>query len=190
MEKQDGNWSNKAYITGVEFICGYCGKETSPTFGYHCEDPYQGVLAQIVICPFCNYPTFLGDDMQTPGPLVGRTIEHVPHGIESLYRESRLCFSVNAYTSSVLACRKILMNIAVEKGAEENRKFFYYVEWLEENRYLPASGKTWVDKIRTKGNEATHEISSMGEEEARLMISFVEMLLIFVYEFPNRASLL
>jgi hypothetical protein len=52
--------------------------------------------------------------------------------------------------------------------------------------YVPPDGKGWVDHIRKKGNEATHEIALMTAADAEELISFVEMLLKFVYEFPAR----
>ena len=53
------------------------------------------------------------------------------------------------------------MNIAVVQGAEEGLKFIEYVEYLASNGFIPPNGKGWVDHIRQKGNEATHEIALM-----------------------------
>lgn len=50
--------------------------------------------------------------------------------------------------------------------------------------YVPPNGKEWVDHIREKGNEATHEIQMMTREDAQDLITFLEMLLKFMYEFP------
>ena len=77
------------------------------------------------------------------------------------------------------------MNIAVQQGAAEGLKFIEYVTYLSEKGFVPPNGKHWVDHIRKKGNEATHEIAVMGEQDARDLISFVEMLLRFIYEFPS-----
>jgi len=43
-----------------------------------------------------------------------------------------------------------------------------------------------VDHIRQKGNEANHEIKVMTAQDARDLVSFLEMLLKFVYEFPAK----
>ena len=94
--------------------------------------------------------------------------------------------SVSAYTASVLACRKLLMNIAVAQGAAEGKKFAEYVQYLADNGYVPPNGKGWVDHIRKKGNEATHEIPHMERGDAEELIAFAEMLLKFIYEFPAR----
>ena len=77
------------------------------------------------------------------------------------------------------------MNIAVSKGAKEGLKFIEYVEHLSDVGYVPPDGKDWVDHIRKKGNEATHEISIMDKEGAEELITFIEMLLKFIYEFPQ-----
>lgn len=78
------------------------------------------------------------------------------------------------------------MNIAVSQGAKEGLSFAKYVDHLASNGYVPPNGKTWVDHIRKKGNEATHEIPDMSRDDAVDLITFTEMLLKFIYEFPNR----
>jgi hypothetical protein len=80
----------------------------------------------------------------------------------------------------------MLMNIAVDQGAADGLKFIEYVEFLASNGFIPPNGKTWVDHIRKKGNEATHEIALMAQADAEELVSFVEMLLKFIYEFPSR----
>jgi hypothetical protein len=76
------------------------------------------------------------------------------------------------------------MNVAVSKGAAEGEQFIKYIEYLDSQGYVPPDGKRWVDHIRQKGNEATHEIKQMWQHDAQTLITFTEMLLRFVYEFP------
>ena len=78
------------------------------------------------------------------------------------------------------------MNIAVTQGADEGKNFFHYVEFLAENGFVPPNGRGWVDHIRKRGNEATHEIEIMPKEVAEELIAFIEMLLKFIYEFPAK----
>ncbi len=77
------------------------------------------------------------------------------------------------------------MNIAVDKGAAAGESFLQYIEYLDQEGYLPPDGKEWVDYIRKRGNEANHEIHLMNAEDAQALIDFVEMLLKFIYQFPN-----
>ena len=78
------------------------------------------------------------------------------------------------------------MHVAVEKGAKEGESFVSYVEYLAGQGYVPPDGKAWVDYIRQKGNEANHEIKVMNAQDAQALITFIEMLLKFVYEFPKK----
>ena len=77
------------------------------------------------------------------------------------------------------------MHIAVEANAKANQSFLDYVNYLATNGYVPPNGKGWVDYIRTRGNEANHEIVLMGRDDAMALVGFVEALLKFIYELPN-----
>jgi hypothetical protein len=103
-----------------------------------------------------------------------------------LYREARNAVAASCYTASVLVARKLLMHIGVEQGAKPNQTFIAYVDHLAGAGYIPPNGRAWVDHIRKKGNEATHEIVLMTPEDALDLVAFLGMLLKFIYEFPNR----
>jgi hypothetical protein len=154
--------------------------------GFHSNDRIEGNRGFLYICPHCEKPNFFHADIQVPGASPGNEVAHLPEDVAALYREARNAVSVGACTASVLACRKLLMNIAVSQGAKEGESFLSYVEYLAKSGFVPPNGKGWVDHIRSKGNEATHEISLMSSKDAEELISFSEMLLKFIYEFPNR----
>jgi hypothetical protein len=138
------------------------------------------------ICPNCDLPTLFYDGEQIPGVAPGDPVAHLPETVDVLYEEARKCIAANAPTAAVLACRKLLMNIAVEQGAPEGQSFLHYVNYLAEKGYVPPNGRGWVDHIRKKGNEANHEIALMKSDDAHELVLFAEMLLKFIYEFPNR----
>ncbi len=121
-----------------------------------------------------------------PSSSFGENVEGLPPEVQALYDEARGSMSVSAYTGAVLLCRKILMHVAVEMKADENLKFIEYVQYLADNHYVPPNAKGWVDHIRTKVNEATHEIVQMSQSEAEQLISFTEILLKLIYELPQR----
>ena len=89
------------------------------------------------------------------------------------------------YTSAVMLCRKLLMHIAVDKGADTEKRFLDYVNWLDEENYIPPNGKDWVDFIRKKGNDINHKIQIMKKADAEKLIVFVGMLMKFAYEFSS-----
>lgn len=140
----------------------------------------------VYICHHCDKATFFDlAGNQTPGVTYGVEVKHIDDSkIKELYNEARKCFSTNSFTAVVLSCRKILMHIAVSRGAPVGKRFIEYVEYLSKENYIPPGSKDWVDHIREKGNEANHEIKIMSEEEAENLLSFIQMLLKIIYEFP------
>lgn len=179
------------HLEARKFTCGYCGAyvgsekgfESIPIlFGTPIETPSQFIY----LCPLCECPNFFKGEIQTPAPIFGSEVAAVPDLINKLYTEARVCFSNNAFTATTLCCRKILMHIAVEKGAQEGRKFVEYVNYLSSEGYIARDCQEWVDHIRGKGNEATHEIKLMTKADAMELIQFVEMLLKQMYEFPAK----
>lgn len=193
----DFNWDNACEsLPAKEWKCGYCGDLVASITGYHREE--YGDHRFIYICPKCKMPTFFSSVIanfngsqvekvtQIPGSAYGNNIEFLPEDVSTLYKEIRECIKCRAYTSAVLSMRKLLMHIAVEHGAKENLRFVQYVDYLDKENWIPPNGKGWVDSIRKKGNEATHEIALMSESSAKQLLDFVEMLLVFMYEFPGK----
>lgn len=175
-------WAHLTSSRGIKYQCGYCSLIVAGDRGF----PHNRGSWHIVVCPSCDKPSFFEGNTQTPGVIPGSEVAHVPDELGSLYREARNCCAVGAYTASVLASRKMLMNIAVSQGAVEGLKFIEYVNYLASNGYVPPHGRGWVDHIRKKGNEATHEITTMLSTDAEELLVFIEMLLKFIYEFPAR----
>lgn len=182
-------WRMAQDLPNAAFTCGYCSTKVSSVKGYALRQHGDGSGAQVAavyICPNCGGAVFHAPDRrQYPSPALGRPVEHLPNAIAALYEEARRCTSHECFTAAVLVCRKILMNIAVQEGAKQGLRFVEYVAFLSDHGYVPPNGRHWVDHIRKKGNEATHEIAVMSEADAADLLTFVEMLLRFIYEFPN-----
>lgn len=181
------SWQNPSNIGRRPYVCGFCGDKVGPDRGYFAASNTASGHAYVFICPSCTLPTFINvDGSQTPAVRLGKDVKGISDaGVQALYNEARDCTSAGAYTGAVLLCRKILMNVAVQHGAAEGQTFIAYVDHLEKSGFVPPNGKEWVDQIRKKGNEATHEIKVMTEPECTQILHFVEMLLRFVYEFPS-----
>lgn len=120
-----------------------------------------------------------------PGVPFGNPVSDISDdSVAKLYDEARYIMAVDGFTAVVLACRKLLMHIAVSKGAKPGESFVSYVDFLADNNYIPPDARPWVDRIRTRGNEANHEIVIMSKDDAEELVTFVEMLLKLIYEFP------
>lgn len=175
------------------YRCGYCNREVASKEGYLQRSSYgeRRIKGGIWICPGCECPSYfeIDNSNQTPSPLLGNNVQALPPELEKIYNEARECTKAKAYTACVLLCRKLLMHIAVEEGAKPGETFIKYVEFLADKGYVSPRAKIWVDQIRQKGNEANHEIKFMTQEDALNLLSFNEMLLKTIYEFPARINL-
>lgn len=187
-------WGTAGDLTSRRFTCGYCGRLVASSKGFPAtvelnrgsrEMAFRS-FAHIYVCPHCSRPSFFYSDDQIPGCLPGAEVKNLPDDVEQLYKEIRKAVAGGAPTAAVLACRKLLMHIAVNNGAADGKTFFQYVEYLRDKNYLPPNGHAWVDHIRAKGNEANHEIVISPSSDALELIDFIEMLLKFIYEFPSR----
>jgi len=184
----EGTRNRQSGFRTMSYRCGYCDRQVSASEGYWCVERMGSTLMhEIAICPHCNQPTYFERHQQTvPLPAFGDCVPHINNElIESVYEEARRCTAIGGYTAAAMLCRKILMHVAVEKGADENLKFVQYVDYLAAKGYVPPDGKGWVDTIREKGNDANHEIQIISADDARLIVRFTEMLLRFVYEMAH-----
>jgi hypothetical protein len=183
-----GHWPNAQGLAPRQFMCGYCGHRVASDKGFFFQQQSNNqIVAFLFICPNCYSPSFFtADGQQIPGIPLGRPVESLPDEIRLHYEEARNTATVGGYTAAVLLLRKLLMHISVNQGAPEGQSFVAYVEYLADHGFVPPQGKAWVDHIRTKGNEANHEIVFMSREDAETLMTFSEMLLRFLYEFPAR----
>lgn len=179
-------WYQVQGVPTRAFTCGFCSTSVSSNSGFNVvAAPGQLQGWGIYICPNCLAGNiFDANGQQFPVAAIGKAVSNVPGGLNELYEEARRCTTSGCNTAAVLVCRKMLMNIAVTQGADEGLKFIEYVEYLSKSGYVPPNGKHWVDHIRRKGNEATHEIALMKDSDAKELLTFLEMLLRFIYEFP------
>ncbi|MGA8641198.1 DUF4145 domain-containing protein [Candidatus Binatus sp.] len=182
-------WVNVASVGSRTFVCAYCGNQVASEKGWDGNTRAAGMPhGALRVCPECSGPTLLAGGDQVPGVSYGNTVKHLPPDIEKLYEESRTAVGAGAPTAAVMSCRKLLMHVAVEKGAKAGDTFQNYVKFLGDNHFVPAGASDWVDKLRTEGNEANHEIVIKTSPEAREIIDFAEMLLKVVYEYPMRGK--
>jgi hypothetical protein len=182
------HWHDQKTFPSKSYVCGFCGNPLASEKGYQASWPDVDTTsrAHIFVCHHCSRPTFFDDDgRQTPGVCFGESVNDISdQSVANIYEEARRAYSASAYTAAVLCCRKLLMHIAVSKGAKAGESFVSYVEYLSAQNYVPPDARPWVDHIRTKGNEANHEINMAKKDDAEDLISFCEMLLKVIFEFP------
>lgn len=174
-------WQGVANVTAHAYECPYCENQVASQKAFFASEGHR-----IFLCPMCQEPTYFKDSDQIPGSSFGDNVSDLPADVESLYNEARRCMAVSSYTGAAMLARNVLMNVAVAEEAEEGKSFAHYVDYLASKGYVPPKGKPWVDHIRTKGNEANHEILAITREDAEELILFTGMLLRFMYELPAK----
>lgn len=85
----------------------------------------------IYICTNCHMSTFICEDYQITGNRFGDSARSVPHEVNSLYEEACNSFATETYIGVVLLCRKLLMRIATDLGADTNLSVIEYVNFLK-----------------------------------------------------------
>lgn len=180
-------WENVEKIKSKDFICWNCGNEIASNIGYVSIDDRNYMKAGIYICHKCNSPNvFDVDGYPIKNIKIGKYIKDLPVDIKKIYEEARECLSVGAYTATIMLLRKILMAVAVLEGAEENKSFKYYLEYLCKERLVHRKQTKQAENVKDLGNDANHKIECRTKQEAEMLFNFVQQFLITNYEFADK----
>ena len=200
MPRYAGHSGIRHFSSGVPDVRSAWVTETDAFYPMTCAKCNRDVHAAVIAtyedepvvrwlrCPSCGYGAVTNWDVLAPSSMPGEDVDGLPGDVKAAFTEARSCIGVGAYTAGELMCRKILMHIAVDKGASEGKTFAEYLTHLESAGYLTATMKPWVDQIRKNGNVATHEIPTASKERSFATLAFTIQLLRLVYEMAYRAS--
>lgn len=192
----DENMAQNGSIT-----CPVCGEgKTVKVALAQDRRPFVKTMCHWMVCMDCCRASILiapesgGETVYPPHPS-GRHIEHLPTDIMRMWKEANLTYSVGAYTSAVLMCRKVIFATAVKCGLPEKTdkgrapKFAECVNYLVDKGIITAHIKdNWADSIRIWGNAATHEIESVRASTADKAVKFTEQVLLMSFEYPGAAK--
>lgn len=166
------------------FLCGHC--ETKVTGLVVAAYPEVNGPVRWLFCPNCRNGSIITNaGMTLPHSSFGPTVQGLPNDIQNAYDEARACFSIKAYTSCELMCRKILMHVGVEKGYPEGKPFVEYIDHIQGQGYITPVMKDWVDLIRKHGNTSTHKLQPTDALRAESTLMFTAELLKLIYEMEH-----
>lgn len=170
-------------VSWYGYTCGHCNRNVTGIV-----TSYYGQI-RWMLCPGCLDASVLSKDgLLFPSAPFGPVIEGLPDAVNSAYREARMCLAVNGFTACELVCRKILMHVAVEKGAAPGDSFNSYLTFLADQGYITTPMKGWVELIRKHGNQSTHKLSSPDKDRAESTLMFTAELLRLIYEMEHLSS--
>ncbi|MEG2185503.1 MAG: DUF4145 domain-containing protein [Cloacibacillus sp.] len=188
------HWQNLSVIFPLSYTCPYCANLVSSVSGYNfsarMDSPNEDTMVDnrrgaIYICPHCQNPTIIFDEKQFPGIPEVKPVMHLPSEVSNLYEEARTCMSNGCFTATVMLCRKIIMNVAVNQGAETDKSFQHYVDFYDKQHLFHPSCLPLLDKIRKMGNTVNHNIEQTTPENAKQIITFTYQVLLYIYEIPG-----
>ncbi|MEU5525412.1 DUF4145 domain-containing protein [Micromonospora chersina] len=171
----------------LPYMCPHCGRDVVAAVIAFVHEAHYPVVAW-TRCPGCHKGVVFNDGVAAPRGIAGENVDGLPTEVEAAYREARETAGIAAFTSCELMCRKILMHIAVDKGAEEGKTFIQYLDHLTTTGYITPPMRPWLDLIRTHGNSSTHRLQSASKERALNTLAFTTQLLRLVYEMDHRAQ--
>jgi hypothetical protein len=171
-----------AHVAGV---CPHCGVAaqllkvaTGPsTIWLRCTNCLRGLLSERGVL--------------YPGARPLTTPDGLPDDVLRIWDEAMACLSVSAYSSAVMNCRKLLLNIAVSHGlppkdAKDRAPNFYEaIEHLQGEEIITKRMRTWVDRIKDIGNVANHELQPVSESDAMDVATFTRQLLHLAFELDH-----
>ena len=178
-------------LARFNYKCGHCGRDNSGRVVsiYHVDDNRNNPMSRFMLCTSCaKGSVWTHPDRIVPGTNPGENLEGLPEEVNEAYEEARQCFAINSYTGCELLCRKILMHIAVDKGAKEGEPFESYLVFLETKGYITPPIKAWADIIRKNGNASTHKLEKPSKERAENTFMFTMQLLRIIYEMEHKAK--
>jgi len=188
---------SKSPAAWYPYTCAYCGTkitgavvalagELNPT-AVSIND--STLVTRWLVCTGCGGPSVATSSGQVyPSVPFGPVLEALPEEVNAAYDEARTCFSVSAFTACELICRKILMHIAVDKGAKEGDTFEHYITHLEILGYVTPPMKGWVKLIKDHGNKSTHRLAAPDKVRAQGTLMFTVELLRLTYEMEYTAQ--
>lgn len=188
-----------------QYQCGVCGNSVSSDVGLGCHEWSTAALGpgwdfpaptnaqnetDVRICTTCRCATTFVQGQQIPSPMPGRRFDYrrSKHSnsadvqlIVALYQEARRAMASNSNSCAVLVFRKLLMHIGVEQGADENRQFVYYTNYLKDEGIVGKPQHGILDRVKDAGNLENHEIRRASQDEATDLLSLVANLIESIY---------
>ncbi|MBP7434433.1 DUF4145 domain-containing protein [bacterium] len=123
--------------------------------------------------------------------------DHVPEEERKIFLEGSCSFSVGCYNASAAMfrlCLDILSKKKLKKYDESilsnnvKQKLSYRLNWLFEQKVLPADLKDMSECIREDGNDGAHT-GNIKKEEAEDLMDFTRILLEKVYTEPRKVEI-
>lgn len=166
------------------------------------EDPHDEFKYTLLKCPKCNLPILMEQNLEFDDfnynrlsfniprqvyPLLNFHLNpEIPTELQEALLESIKCFRTNAYTATVIMCRRAIEGFCQLQGITENN-LQKAIHKLKENNIINDQIFEWANELRISGNEAAHKISStFSNADAKDILDFTIAILDYSYSFQEK----
>lgn len=175
------NENKPVNVFGLLLRCGNCQKPSSvmatPKSATATLIKHPGNVADIAVL----------SEVQPPPP-VPTIPEHLPDNIAFFFRQAAEAGSqASLRDAAVMMCRKTLEAAlkVIEPDLGDRLLLAPRIRKLAESGCLTSDLADWAEHIRLLGNEAAHETDPVDFEEARELVEFTRLVLIYLFTLPE-----
>jgi hypothetical protein len=186
------------------FQCPNClilvdAKEVGTYINTNPYDPTDSDKFTLCKCSQCSSPSLIHqryiytfDEFKFGSPTVlypnneFRINPTIPNKLKTALMESVQCYQAEAFTATVIMCRRTLEGFAEIKGIKE-KTLDKSILKLREKSIINEQLYEWANELRLSGNEAAHNIdSSFIGMDAKDILDFTIAILDFTFSFKEK----
>lgn len=158
-----------------------------------CREPilaiYKWTGTYAVSPPDTGTPQLEAEPIKVYPRIVPDIHPSIPKEVGEDYKESLMCFAIEAWKATVVLCRRALQNSVVEKGANAGKHLYDQIDELATGQTITKDIKDWAHRIRHLGNDGAHPydkgaLTKVTRDDADQILKFMESYLKYVYEMP------
>lgn len=186
--------------TNIVATCGSCERpvlaKVAGTLVDHGDEADLPTLFQLAACLKCGDPLLAieedygngwDEEPVTVWPQTHQIVSPlIPEPLRRQQTETQKCFSIKAYTATVVMVRRTLEGICLDQGAQ-GKTLMQMLENLAQSGKIEGRFQEWSQALRTLGNEGAHfSTRSITAEDAADAIVFTEALMDYIYVYSNQ----
>lgn len=115
--------------------------------------------------------------------------EYLSEIVSKNLREAKELFQRNYFNQSGMTSRRVIDLATKELLPEHKGQLNGRIKQLLEKGVITKQLSDWADIIRLDGNSAIHDYDDFSEEEARQLLDFTEMFLMYAFTLPKMVEI-
>ena len=123
-----------------------------------------------------------------PAPQPSPTNIKIHEIIRCDIEEAKKCFSVSAFSATVVMARRAVESICIDKGANKSNQLYKQIEEIRQKEIITEDLKEWATEVRYTGNTGAHAGLQPTKEDAESILHLAEQFAHVIYVLPEMAK--